>query len=833
MMVNAGEIVNLRCEYLDSPLGIDVAEPRLTWEFSDPLFTPVRCRIEISEDSLFTSPLALEIPGGNKVKANIPAVSAKKWYWRVISDNASGHRISSPTAFFETGMMNQADWKADWITDSKDISYGPAPVLSTRFTAPHPQKGARVYVSAVGYYDMEINGERVGNHHMDPGFTNFNKRNLYSTHDVTDLIHEGENSIVVTMGNGFANVQSADSWWQEKAPWRTRPMLKCEVWVDGKPVAVTDSTWQTSEGKVTFNNLYSGVHTDNRIISAITGNARVMPDPSCHMKWQATYPILPVETITPKLLKNFGDTVYIFDMGKNIAGVSRLSVKGKKGTRLSISHGELLKENGRLEPGNINIYYHPLRDDESFQTDVFTLSGNPTGESFMPPFTYHGFRYAEIRSSRPVKLKPGDVVGVMMHTAVPRNGYFRCSDSLLNRIYDATMLSYVDNLHSIPTDCPQREKNGWTADAHAAIDLALLNYDGITFYEKWLDDWTDSQQDNGNVPGIIPTSGWGYGEWPGPVWDAGLFIIPLAIYDYYGDDSALRKMWPAMMKYTGWLESVRKEDGIFTNGIGDWLPYATSTPTDFTSTLYAYADYKMLSRIALILGKDPAPFERKHNELASLINTRFYDAENGLYSNGSQAAQAIALYWDVVPETERERVASNLNRLITDNSYAPDFGLLGTKSVLRMLTRYGYTDTAWRLATRTDAPSWGYWIEKQGYTTLPETWTLSPEFRDASLNHVFFGDIAAWMTSEIAGLNYDSDHPGFEHVIIKPTFFAGLQWAEASHHSVRGEITTRWERHNGNINISVELPSGVTATVVTDSGNHELTAGSHSLCISN
>ena len=415
----------------------------------------------------------------------------------------------------------------------------------------------------------------------------------------------------------------------------------------------------------------------------------------------------------------------------------------------------------------------------------------------------------------------------MMRTALERNGSFKCSDELLNRIYDATMLSYEDNIHSIPTDCPQREKNGWTADAHVAIDLALLNYDGITFYEKWMNDFADNQLDNGNISGIIPSAGWGYGDSPGPVWDAGLFIIPLALYDYYGDTTAITRMYPVMNRYMQWLGNLEKEDGTLVCGIGDWLPYSTQTPTDFTSTLYAYADYKMMGRICRILGKPVAEWDCKAETMRERINCKWFDASKALYANGSQAAQAIALYWDVTPDGHEARVAANLDSLVRNNGYALDFGLLGSKSVLRMLTKYGYTDTAFRMATRTEAPSWGYWIDKCDYTTLAETWTLSPEFRDASLNHVFFGDIAAWMTNDIAGLNFDSDTPGFESVIIRPVFFDALDWVEAEYHSVRGRIASRWERNrNGTIKLSVTLPAGVSATLHLPGRNTETITGS-------
>lgn len=238
----------------------------------------------------------------------------------------------------------------------------------------------------------------------------------------------------------------------------------------------------------------------------------------------------------------------------------------------------------------------------------------------------------------------------------------------------------------------------------------------------------------------------------------------------------------------------------------------------------------MMAQIAEIMGENPTPWLEYAEVLKKRINSKWFDAEKNLYANGSQASQGIALYWDIVPEGHAQAVAANLDKMIRDNNYALDFGLLGSKSVLRMLTRYGFTDTAYKMASRTEAPSWGNWIVEQGYTTLPETWTLSPQFRDASINHAFFGDIAAWMTSDVAGINFDPSMPGFENVLIRPHFIDGLDWAEAEYNSVRGKIKSRWERKsNGDIKLIVDIPAATTATVEVDGKKQQLKAGKHTL----
>lgn len=815
---------SLRCEYLENPTGIDEQAPRFSWTV-DRSGQPFVVEVAESPEKLAAGELlwqSEELPATTlSATYGGPALqSHKKYAWRVVT----GDKVSD-AATFETAKMNSADWDAAWISDTLDMEYEPAPMLRKEFSLESVPSQARAYISAAGYYDLWINGQRVGDSHMDPGYTHYDRRNLYATYDVTPLLHEGANTVAAVLGNGFYNCQSKAVWDFERARWRGRPAMIFELREPGadKPIVVSDTTWRTATGPYTYNNIYSGDRYDARLEPAGWRNpgfddsswatAAAASAPSPVLKAQAMPAIRPVETITPQLVGNFGDTVYVFDMGRNIAGVSSIEVAGERGTHFKLSHGELLKDNGRLEQGNIDIYYRPEKPGEQFQTDEFILAGTGEAETFRPSFTYHGFRYVEVAADRPVTLTPDNIKGYFMHTDVAPVGSFACSEPLLGKIYDATMLSYLGNLHSIPTDCPQREKNGWTADAHVAIDLALQNYDGITFYEKWMNDFADNQRDNGNIAGIIPSCGWGYGNWPGPVWDAALFIIPRALYDYYGDTRAIERMYPVMEKYFEWAKANEKPDGLFTDGIGDWLSYKAGTPTDYTSSVYYYLDNKHMADFAGILGKDPAPYLAKAAALRDTINARWFDPADASYANGTQAALGVALYAGIVPEGREADVAKRLHDTVVANDYYLDFGLLGSKTVPAMLTRYGYVDDAYRMATKTDAPSWGYWIEKCGYTTLPETWTLSPEFRDASINHVFMGDICSWMTRDLAGLNADPSKPGFENTIVRPHFPEGLTSAEAKYRSVRGNVSSSWTRNGNDIKLTVTVPGASTATV--------------------
>ena len=472
---------------------------------------------------------------------------------------------------------------------------------------------------------------------------------------------------------------------------------------------------------------------------------------------------------------------------------------------------------------NLDIYYkrQPGLD---FQTDTYILNGKDN--VLEPNFAYHGFRYVQIKTDRPITIEKKDVVAKFIHTAVKSVGKFCCSNDTLNKIWKAVNQSYLSNLMSIPTDCPQREKNGWTADAHIAVDLGLLNYDGITFYEKWINDMIDNQTSEGRISGIIPSSGWGYDDWIGPVWDSAIFIIPMALYHYYDDTKAIEKIIPTCARYLNYLNAREDSNKTVTYGIGDWVFYKTQTPTDFSTTCYYFLDNLYMSQFLKIVGKDGANYYKKAQELKDLINTKYFDKSKMVYANGSQASQGIALYLGLVPKEYEQRVADNLSNMIKANGNHLDFGVLGSKTVLRMLAKYGYADQAYEMATQQEAPSWSNWIKK-GYTTPVETWVLSPSFRDASTNHVFLGDINAWMYNILAGINYDKKTPGFRHIIIKPYFIKKLNWVEAEYNSAAGLISSKWERKGDSVMLKVQIPINTTATLDVYGKKAEIGSGSH------
>ena len=849
------DIENMRCEYQAAPMGVDSPAPRFTWNYT----TSNENETEFSQNSYQLCIATREQDLGNSsenswqsdtIYSGIPYAiyqGAKKlkprtrYYWQVTAwDKTGNHKITSPISSFETAQINQSDWTGVWITDNHDKDYPSAPMLRKSFTTQEKIQQARLYVSAAAYYKMTLNGQPVTSSHLNPGFTHYDKRNLYNTYDVTSLLHTGENVLSAVLGNGFYNEAAPVATWSyEQARWRNRPRMICEMhisYTNGEEQIITsDSSWKTATGPYAQNNIYSGDTYDARL--AIAGwnkpgfddskwtNAIQVDAPSPLLISQNMPAIATEQFISPVNMRSFGDTVYVYDFGVNMSGVCTLSINGEKGTKVDLQHGELLKDNGRLEMRNLDIYYKPLPG-LAFQTDTYILDGEQG--TFTPDFTYHGFQYVEVRSDRPVKLTKESLTAQFIHTAVPPAGNFSCSNELLNKIWKAANQSYLSNLMSIPTDCPQREKNGWTADAHITMDLGLLNFDGITFYEKWLDDMVDNQNEEGRISGIIPSSGWGYDDWIGPVWDAAMFIVPMSIYHYYGDTKSIEKIWPVCVKYLDYLAGREDTEGTVTYGIGDWVFYQTQTPTAFTTTCYYYLDHLYMAKFAELIGKDGNRYAKKAEELKALINQKYFDQSKAIYANGSQAAQGVALYLGIVPKEYEQQVADNLSMMIKANNNLLDFGVLGSKTVLRMLSKHGYADLAYQMAAQEEAPSWGNWI-KQGFTTLGETWILSPEFRDASVNHMFLGDVNAWMYNVLAGINYDEQEPGFKHILIQPHFVKGLDWVKAEYKSVNGIIRSEWERKGEQVILKVTIPVNTNATVECNGKKIDLGSGKHQL----
>ena len=832
---NETRIQNLKCEHLINPLGVDSDSPRFTWQISGEKTGKSQTAFEII---VGTDSLAVKSGTGNQwssgkinkalsmaIYSGSSLTPFTKYFWNVkIWDENGIPSKWSGLASFETGMMDKKNWQGDWISDTRDVHLKPAPWFRKEFTASKPIQSARAYIAVGGLYELFINGEKVGNHRLDPMYTRFDRRTLYVAQDVTKMILEGENAIGVLLGNGWYNHQSTAVWYFHEAPWRARPKFCFDLHItyrdSTKEIVSSGIDWKTSLSDVVFNSIYTAEHQDARLKQPgwnKTGfddsdwKASIpVSSPSNNIVAQNLQPIRNVDEITAIEMTKFSDKDYLFNFGRNISGVTQLKIKGEQGTEVRLIHAERLGKNGKADLSNIDVHYRPTDDLDPFATDIYYLSGNE--DEFMPYFNYKGFQYVELISNKPVELANENLTAFFMHSDVPVAGSITSSNQTLNKIWEATNSSYLSNLFGYPTDCPQREKNGWTGDGQIAIETGLYNFDGITIYEKWLADHRDEQQPNGVLPAIIPTSGWGYTWANGPDWTSTIAIIPWSIYLFYGDSKLLGQSYSNIKRYVDHINN-ESPDGLTDWGLGDWVPVKSKAPKEFTSSAYYFTDVSILAKTAKLFGhqKDFVKYSQLAEKIKNAINKKYLNEETGMYGSGLQTELSVALYWGLVPDSLKSKVAGNLaERVINDNKHI-DVGLLGTKAILNALSENGYADLAYEVALQETYPSWGWWI-KNGATTLYENWNIESD-RDLSMNHIMFGEIGAWFYKGLGGIFPDPENPGFKNVILKPNFVPSLDHFEANHIGPYGKITSKWERAGGNLIYSVVIPPNSSATL--------------------
>lgn len=474
--------VGMLCEYLSNPLGIDALHPRLRWHLDDVRDKAMQkaCRVLVSTDSLKLADKNYADcwdTGKRKTETMQFVYNGKKllpftkYFWKVEVWDKDGNKTSSDIASFETGMLEMHNWRGSWISDGRDMDYKPAPYFRKEFVVNKSIYSARAYIAVAGLYELYMNGQKVGNHRLDPMYTRFDRRNLYVTYDVTKLIQEGKNAIGVLLGNGWYNHQSIAVWDFHHAPWRNRPAFCMDLhimYADGtKDIICTDRDWRTKEGGLLFNSIYTGEHYDAQ--AELDGwnlpgyddstwrESSYRSVPSTCLTAQQLHPIRSVETYVARRMTSLSDSVYVFDFGQNMSGVTSLKVTGEKGTVIRLKHGERLYSNGRVNTSNIDVYHRPVDDSDPFQTDIITLKGQGE-EEFMPKFNYKGFRYVEVISSHPIKLNERSLTAYFVHSDVPQVGFIQSSDTIINRLWRATNKAYLSNLMGYPTDCPQREK---------------------------------------------------------------------------------------------------------------------------------------------------------------------------------------------------------------------------------------------------------------------------------------------------------------------------------------------------------------------------------------
>jgi Alpha-L-rhamnosidase N-terminal domain./Bacterial alpha-L-rhamnosidase. len=825
-------LTDLKVEHMNAPLGLDTKALRFSWKIDANGVTIGQngYHISVGTDSM-------EVAKGNGtywseqrnsdntllIYDGKPLQPFTKYYWGVQVSSDDNQESGVSVSSFETGMMDNSNWEGNWITDVEDMDLKAAPYFRKEFKPQKEVIRARAYITAAGLFELTLNGQKVGDHWLDPIYTRFDRRNLYVSHDVTSFFQEDKVAIGVLLGNGWYNHQSTAVWNFHQAGWRNRPrfLMNIRVWyTDGtSEILATDKSWKTKLSPVVFNSIYTAEHYDARLElegwdqsgydDAGWNSALEVKAPSGKITAEVM-PHITGEKMKFAKMEKRNDRYYIFDLGRNIAGVTELRIKGEKGTRIKVTHSEQLDSLGNLDLSNIIVHYRPKDTLDPFQTDIYTLKGGED-EIFRPRFNYKGFQYVAVESDRPINMELENISAYFMHSDVESIGKIHTSNKTINKIWEATNASYLSNLFGYPTDCPQREKNGWTGDAHINIETGLYNFDAIMVYEKWMTDHRDEQQENGVLPSIIPTwGGWGYDWGNGPDWTSTVAIIPWQLYQFYGDDRALDDMYEPMKNYVDHITSISYEGGLTDWGLGDWVPVKSVTPKEFTSSIYYYVDVAILAKAARHFGKekDYQEYSQLAENIKNAINTKYLDIEKGIYGSGFQTELSAPLYWGIVPDSLIQKVADNLALEVKKTNHI-DVGLLGTKTLLGALSQNGYANLAFTVASQETYPSWGWWI-KNGATTLYENWDIDAA-SDLSRNHIMFGAISAWFYKGIGGILPDENAPGFKNFILKPNFVDGLDHFEAEFESRFGLIVSKWERRGNQVEYNCTVPPNSTA----------------------
>ena len=731
-------------------------------------------------------------------------------------------------------------WDRRGLTDERNLPDSAIPRnLSTKYAALLLRTDARLSdnitravatVCGIGYYELYLNGTKVGDHVLDPGFTNFSRRVQYVSYDVTDMLHAGDNAVGVILGNGWRSEPSGGD--LDREIWTGPPVLKLEIaltYADSKTARITsDANWRWSTGEILHNCIRAGEIIDAR--SAKPGwdrpgyddrdwpRVKTVPGPAGKLVAQTQPPIRVAESITPVAITEPKPHVYVVDMGQNLSGWARMTFTGKPGQMVSLHHNERLNPDGTLSGVNGEWFAGP------FQRDVFIASG-AKDEVFEPRFTYHGYRYIQIEGLDE-KPTPESIVGRHVHTDPDTVGEFSCSNELINAEHEISMRTIFCNLHSIPTDCPHREKAGWLQDGCIAAEAAMCNWDMATFYTKWFHDMVDTQESSGYVAPIAPGQGWTRslpGDMPGwasgPWWSGACVRLPWRLYQYYGDARILEEGYPAMKAYVEYL-TAHAEDHCSNFGLGDWLEEGAvrpkRTPPELTNTA-AYGWYaQIVSDTARLLGRDA---DAEHYaalavDVGAAFVARFLDPDKGLRVEDSQTGPAVALRLGMIPEAQREIVERQLVESIHVRKDHISAGIVGALYVMEQLSADGEGELAYTVATQTDYSGWGHMVA-QGATTIWEWWAGI----EGSQNHPAFASVDAWFYRALAGIAPDPAAPGFERIVIRPGVVGDLTWAKASYRSVRGRIVSSWKREGDSFALDVTIPVNTRATVYVPSAN--------------
>jgi alpha-L-rhamnosidase len=834
-------VTNLLCESLRNPVGLGVKQPRFSWQLTGDkrnlLQSAYEIRVSDGATTAWSSGKVLSEQSVYVQYAGKPLEWEKKYSWQVRAwDNYGKVSAWSQPAFFQLALyFNEAEpassgWKANWIEpgSTEDSINRPSPLFRKEFKTAKKIRSATAYITAHGLYEGYINGKRIGDYYLTPGWTSYNKRLQYQVYDVTDLLAKGNNAISVTLGNGWYRGYLA--WSGNKNSWGKDISLLLQInitYTDGsKELVVTDNTWKSGTGSIVFSEIYHGEiidarkqkkgwqlpgYDDSKWVPVKVSNysrEKLIATENEGVKKHETFKPIKIFT-TPKGEK-------VIDFGQNLVGWVMVLAKGNAGDTITISHAEVLDKYG-------NFYTENLRAAKAQAKYILRGEGE---EFFEPHFTFFGFRYIKIEGY-PGELKPENFEAVALYSDMKPTGEFTSSNPLLNQLQNNIQWGQRGNFLDVPTDCPQRdERLGWTGDAQAFSRTAAFNFDVHNFFSKWMKDVAADQEPSGSVPFVIPNVlGSGAGGATG--WADVATIIPWNMYLAYGDRKILVDQYNSMKAWVSYMEKASK-NYLWNTGFhfGDWLFYRPFDDNDGRSAVtdkYLIAQCFFANSVQIMIKTADVLWQvddvTHYKELLKNIKEAFvkeYTTPNGRLVSGTQTAYVLALNFDMLPADQRAQAAERLVQNIRSYGNHLTTGFLGTPYLCDVLTRFGYPDVAYTLLMQESYPSWLYPV-KMGATTIWERWNgIRPDstFEPASMNsfnHYAYGAIGDWMYRTVAGINTFDRIPGYKNSFIEPHIGGGLSFASASLQTVYGKLSSGWKVESDKILYDIEIPPNTTA----------------------
>ncbi len=835
-------IQNLRCEYLTNPVGIDIVNPRLSWIIESTLRGERQTAFEIlvassaeklakNQGDLWDSGKVESEQTSQLEYKGKPLISGVQCFWKVRIWDRNGKVADwSKPANWTMGLLDSQDWKAKWIgvNDPSLTEWARPRYMRKSFITSKKVHRATLYATALGLYELHLNGKRVGDQLLAPEWTNYNKRVQYQTYDVNEMLHAGSNVVGAILGNGWYS----GGWqkWKQKlsAIYGSEPLFLAQLeieFTDGaRQIIVTDSSWRgIVDGPLQFAGIYEGVTYDagkefpgwdTPIFNDSKWSVVTTPQAGKDFKVgnlvaQRGNPIRATQQIKPVSITEPKPGVYVYAFDQNIVGWCRFKFHGRRGETVELQHGEMRNPDGTVFLGNLTVV-----SKHRIQLDQYTFKGNQE-ETFEPNFTYHGFQYVEVRG---LKKRPSieSLTGVIFHSDCPEVGEFTCSEPLLNRLAKNILWSQRGNYMGVPTDCPQRnERCGYTGDAQFFMRAAVYNMDVSAFFSRWLVDvCEEAQMPDGHFADHAPT--FGPGDGPNIGWsDAGI-ICPYEIYRTYGDTQIIREHYAAMKRNLDWLTRESK-DFLFTGkvGNGDWLSNEGGASKEVIGTAYSAFDFQLMAEMADAIGeKEDATKFRDSADKITRAFSKAYINEEGKIKESSQSGYALAFTMGLVPPSLKEKMAEHFTGEVSRFDWHPRTGFIGTPRLLPGLHLAGRDDDAYKILLTKTAPSWLYPVSI-GATTIWERWVAwdgkTPQGGMNSLNHYAFGAVGEYLYRMVGGISEAT--PGYQKIRIEPVIREGITWAKTSYNSIHGKIGTAWKVNGSKLELNLTIPANTTATV--------------------